>query len=170
MFSRFSAARVACALLIAATFGIFVTGCQKEIPQAGKDLISLAATAAQERATAFDAIKAQVTAANPHDAESVAKFVADHSAGLHKQADAFASTVKAINAGSGIGSALRAQMKAASQTAQARLEDFEAIRKYITAPPEVLTFLDQHVVTLQKQADTLSQIAGTLNALDAPKQ
>lgn len=166
----FSAARVACALLVAASLGLFLAGCQKDIPQDGKNLISLAATAAQERATAFDAIKAQITAANPADADSVAKFVADHSTGLHKQADAFAQTVKALNDGSGLGDALRAQIKAASDTARARLENFQSIRKYISAPPEVLTFLDTHVVTLQQQAETIQQIAATLNALESPQQ
>ena len=166
---RIFATHVASVLLIAMTVVglVGLAGCQKDIPPEGKSLIGLAATAAQERSAAFDAIKAQITASDPANAQTVAQFVEDHSVGLKKQADAFSQAVKALDEGSKLTGDMRAQLQAASDTAIARKEDFDAVRKYITAPPEVMTFLEQHAAALAKQADTLSQLAGILKSLDA---
>lgn len=137
-------------------------GCNGKVPDAAKPLMALGAQAAAERAAAWTAIGDKIVSADPRYDAEVARFKADHGAGLQKQASALANLFAAVQLGADVKGALGDQVRFAADTATARAENFDRMRKYMTGPQEVVDFLSAHLAALQKQAATLNAIVALL--------
>ena len=148
--------------LMAALIGLTLGGCARGLKPEQQAMVNSCAVSARERAAAFDALRGQLTAVDPAEAELLARYVTAHQEGLNAEASGLHDLAAAAQAGSKFSRQTRRALADAAVTAQSRAENFRKAAPRFRAAGQLANYLAAHQAALDAQTVALEKLTAAI--------